>query len=79
MAHHARTEPDSATVLQRWDEEKSAFLRRGSGGRKDVDLAVSISLSLASPRMSEPGRRLFLSWGAYPTASPALTSLRSWR
>ena len=66
VAHRALTEPDAGTVLQRWDEEKSAFLRRGDGGRKDLDLAVSISLSLASPRMSAPGRRLFAVLGRLP-------------
>lgn len=66
VAHRARTEPDAATVLRQWDAERSAFLRRGQGGRKDLDLAVSLALSLASPRMAEPARRLFAALGRLP-------------
>ena len=66
VAQRAQTELDAATVLRQWDGERSAFLRRSEGGRKDLDLAVSLSLSLASPRMTEPARRLFAVLGRLP-------------
>ena len=66
VAHRARTEPDAATVLRHWESERSAFVRRGQGGRKDLDLAVSIALSLASPRLTDAGRRLFAVLGRLP-------------
>ena len=66
VAHRAQAEPDATTLLRGWDEEQSAFLRRGRGGRKDLDLAVSIALSLTSPRMTEAGRRLFALLGRLP-------------
>ena len=66
VAHRARTEPDAATVLRQWESERSAFVRRGQGGRKDLDLAASIALSLASPRLTDAGRRLFAVLGRLP-------------
>ena len=72
IAHRAQADPDLATVLRRWDEEKSDFIRRGQDGRKDLDLAVSIALSLSSPRMTDSGRRLFALLGRLPHGLAAI-------
>ena len=53
-------------MLRQWESERSAFVRRGQGGRKDLDLAASIALSLASPRLTDAGRRLFAVLGRLP-------------
>ena len=66
VAHRAETEAGADMVLRQWDAERSGFLHRGQGGRKDLDLVVSIALSLSSPRMTEPGRQLFAALGRLP-------------
>jgi tetratricopeptide (TPR) repeat protein len=66
VAHRAQVEPDGAAVLRAWEAERDAFIRRGVGGKKQLDLAASVALSLASPRMTEPGRRLFAVLGRLP-------------
>ena len=66
VAHRAQAEPDAATVLRHWESERGRFAKRGQGGRKELDLGASIALSLASPRMSEHGRRLFALLGRLP-------------
>ena len=70
IAHRAQIEPDLATLLRRWDAEKTAFVQHGQGVRKDLDLAVSIALSLESPRLTESGRRLFALLGRLPHGLP---------
>ena len=66
VAHRARDEPDAATVLRQWDAERGRYPAHGEGGRKGLDLAASIALSLASPRMTGAGLRLFAVLGRLP-------------
>jgi tetratricopeptide (TPR) repeat protein len=68
VALRAQAEPGAAAVLAAWEAEREAFVRRGTGtgGKKQLDLAASVALSLASPRMTEPGRRLFAVLGRLP-------------
>jgi tetratricopeptide (TPR) repeat protein len=53
-------------VLAAWEAERATFVRAGVGGKKQLDLAASVALSLASPRMTEPARRLFAVLGRLP-------------
>jgi tetratricopeptide (TPR) repeat protein len=66
VALRAQAEPGAAAVLAAWEAERAAFVRAGVGGKKQLDLAASVALSLASPRMTEPGRRLFAVLGRLP-------------
>jgi phage tail protein X len=66
VAHRAQAESGVAAVLAAWEAEREAFVRRGAGGKKQLDLAASVALSLTSPRMTEAGRRLFAVLGRLP-------------
>jgi hypothetical protein len=66
VALRAQTEPGAAAVLAAWEAERATFVRAGVGGKKQLDLAASVALSLASPRMTEAGRRLFALLGRLP-------------
>lgn len=58
----ARRLDDAGSVgrlLRLWRERRTAIAKVGGGGKKAVDLAASIVLSLDSPRLGEAGRRLY--------------------
>ncbi|HEX8223372.1 MAG TPA: restriction endonuclease [Allosphingosinicella sp.] len=66
LAEQAQFSPP-ADLRREWQRRKTALLRRA--GRKEdhlSSLAVSIALSLASPRTTAPGRRLFNILGRLP-------------
>ena len=58
LAHQAEPLPGLGELWQRWQSERSAVLRRAGGRTREVNLEVSVELSLQSPRMSRSGERL---------------------
>jgi tetratricopeptide (TPR) repeat protein len=47
-----------ATVRHRWRQERTAMLRRPGADPREASLEASISLSVASPRLTDDARRL---------------------
>jgi tetratricopeptide (TPR) repeat protein len=47
-----------AILHQRWLQARTGMLHRPGGDPREADLEASLSLSLASPRMTSPSRRL---------------------
>ena len=66
LAHAAEAEPDLQSVWRRWQTERSEMLKRGKGDQRLLSLAVSLELSIAGPRMSDPARRLLALLGLLP-------------
>jgi tetratricopeptide (TPR) repeat protein len=58
LAHQAAPLPDLGELWQRWQSERSAVLQRAGGRTREVNLEVSVELSLQSPRMTRSGERL---------------------
>jgi hypothetical protein len=58
MAYAAQGQPDLAEVAARWRAERTAMLARMGGAARELSVAVSVEASIASPLMTEPGRRL---------------------
>lgn len=58
LAHQAVGEPSLEKVWARWREERSALLRRGTGNRRETNLAVSLEFSIRRPTMTTEARRL---------------------
>jgi tetratricopeptide (TPR) repeat protein len=58
LAHQAEPLPGLGELWQRWQSERSAVLQRAGGRTREVNLEVSVELSLQSPRMTGGGVRL---------------------
>jgi tetratricopeptide (TPR) repeat protein len=58
LAHQAEPLPGLGELWQRWQSERSAVLQRAGGRTREVNLEVSVELSLQSPRMTRGGERL---------------------
>lgn len=56
VAHVAQPETTLELVWKRWEEERTALLKRGDS--KDADLEASFELSWRSPALTDKGRRL---------------------
>jgi hypothetical protein len=66
MAHAAEVEPDLESVWRRWQAERSEMLKRGKGDQRLLNFAVSLELSITSPRMTDSARRLLTMLGLLP-------------
>jgi hypothetical protein len=66
MAHQARGESSLRPVLQRWHAEHSRMLTRGLAGDSATSLAVSLRVSIESPRMVPGALRLLQLLGQLP-------------
>lgn len=58
LASQAEALPSLTNLWLRWRTERTALLQRSGGQTRLTSLEVSISLSLESPRMHSPARRL---------------------
>lgn len=66
MASQSAGEPDLKQLLQRWKQQKTDILTRGTGDSRATNIAISIELSLQSPRMTPAGLRVFSLLGQLP-------------
>ena len=66
MAHAAEAEPDLAGIAQRWQTERTEMLKRGAGDDRLINIGASLELSIKSPRMTDPARRLLSLLGVLP-------------
>jgi tetratricopeptide (TPR) repeat protein len=66
LAYNAQGESDLRQLNRRWEAERAALLRRPGGLRRELSLAVSFELSLASPLMTDDARRLLGLLGQLP-------------
>ncbi len=66
LAYTAQAEPDLEGLWQRWQTERTAMLKRGTGDHRLLNLAVSLELSIAGPGMTDPARRLLTLLGLLP-------------
>jgi serine/threonine protein kinase/tetratricopeptide (TPR) repeat protein len=58
LASQAEGEPDLSMLRLRWQEQRTALLRRAGAKERQQSLEVSLELSIDSPRMTEESRRL---------------------
>lgn len=58
LASQAEGEPDLSMLRLRWQEQRTALLRRAGAKERQQSLEVSLELSIGSPRMTEESRRL---------------------
>jgi tetratricopeptide (TPR) repeat protein len=66
LASQAEGEPDLSVLRLRWQERRTALLRRAGARDRQHSLEVSLGLSIDSPRMTEEGRRLLSILGLLP-------------
>lgn len=66
LASQAEGEPDLSVLRLRWQERRTALLRRAGAMDRQHSLEVSLGLSIDSPRMTEEGRRLLSILGLLP-------------
>ncbi len=66
MAWRIEDTGNARRLLALWQSQRTAAARTGAGDDRRLSLAVSIELSLASPRLGGAGRRLFLMLGRLP-------------
>jgi tetratricopeptide (TPR) repeat protein len=89
LAHAAEGEPDLKALFHRWQQERTAMLRRAGGKNRLNNLELSYELSVTSPRVTAEARRLLgllalLPAGVarddlnhvFPTGMPAIAILR---
>jgi serine/threonine protein kinase/tetratricopeptide (TPR) repeat protein len=58
LASQAEGEPDLSILRLRWQEQRTALLRRAGARERRQSLEVSLELSIDSPRMTGESRRL---------------------
>jgi tetratricopeptide (TPR) repeat protein len=58
LASQAEGEPDLSMLRLRWQEQRTALLRRAGAKERQQSLEVSLELSIHSPRMNDESRRL---------------------
>jgi hypothetical protein len=58
LAHTAQPEPNLEGVWQRWQDEQTTMLRRGTAASRDLNLELSYEISLKSRRMTDDALRL---------------------
>lgn len=58
LASQAEGEPDLSMLRLRWQEQRTALLRRAGATERQRSLEVSLKLSVDSPRMNNESRRL---------------------
>jgi tetratricopeptide (TPR) repeat protein len=58
LAHAAEAEPNLEGLWRRWQQERTALLRRADGSTRLVNAAVSFELSISGPRMTDEARQL---------------------
>lgn len=58
LASQAEGEPDLSMLRLRWQEQRTALLRRAGAKERQQSLEVSLELSIDSPRMTDESRRL---------------------
>jgi serine/threonine protein kinase/tetratricopeptide (TPR) repeat protein len=66
LASQAEGEPDLSILRQRWQDQRTALLRRAGAQERLQSLEVSLRLSIDSPRMTEESRRLLAILGLLP-------------
>jgi tetratricopeptide (TPR) repeat protein len=66
LASQAEGDADLTTLWKRWQDERIELLRRGDGKSRLTSLAVSLELSIKSPRVSGSARRLLSLLGILP-------------
>jgi tetratricopeptide (TPR) repeat protein len=66
LAYQAEGLSDLSGVWKRWQDKRTAILRRGDGKERLSNLGVSLELSIQGPRMTEPARRLLSLLGVLP-------------
>ena len=66
LAHAASGESDVAGLANRWRQERSALLERGTADHRLLSVAVSVEASWRSPTMTEAARRLLAVLGTLP-------------
>ena len=66
LAHVATGEPDTASLVARWRQERTALLARGAGDNKQLSAAVSVETSWNSPQLTDDGRRVLALLGYLP-------------
>jgi tetratricopeptide (TPR) repeat protein len=66
LAYQAEGEPDLSGLWRRWQEKRTALLRRADGKERLTNLEVSLELSIQGPRMTEPAQRLLSLLGVLP-------------
>jgi tetratricopeptide (TPR) repeat protein len=66
LAYVAESEADLAPVWERWQAERSAMLRRGDGTHRQMNLGLSLEISIQGPRMDDDARRLLSLLGFLP-------------
>ncbi|HWM90688.1 MAG TPA: tetratricopeptide repeat protein [Thermoanaerobaculia bacterium] len=66
LAFQAQPESDLAALWKRWQHEKTKLLRRSGGGKRDIDLEVSLEISIKCLRMTADARRLLTLLGRLP-------------
>lgn len=77
LGHVAQSEPHLGQLVERWGSERLSLLQRGRGDRPDLSVAISIEVSLASPRLVADGSRLLSVLARLPDgmAHPDLSAL----
>jgi hypothetical protein len=58
MAHAAEAEPNLDGIWERWQQERTAMLKRGDAKERLTNLELSYEISIADDRMTDEGRRL---------------------
>jgi hypothetical protein len=58
LGYQAEAEPDLADLWRRWQERRTEMLQRTGSTERLTNVEVSLELSIESPRMNEPARRL---------------------
>lgn len=66
LASQAEGEPDLSALRLRWQERRTALLRRAGARDRQQSLEVSLELSIGSPRMTEEARKLLSILGLLP-------------
>jgi tetratricopeptide (TPR) repeat protein len=62
----AQGQPSLDQVLERWRAERTGMLRRMGGATRELNVAVSVEISVTSPLMTGAARRLFALLGTLP-------------
>jgi tetratricopeptide (TPR) repeat protein len=66
LAYNAQGEPNLTGLRHRWDQERVALLQRPGGNQRELNLAVSLELSISNPLMTDDARRLLSLLGMLP-------------
>ena len=66
LGYNAQGEPNLAGLRHGWDQERVVLLQRPGGNQRELNLAVSLELSISNPLMTDDARRLLSLLGMLP-------------